>query len=136
MRRPEDKVETYDISSSSSYEAGDEIASVESLQIDFITIRDATDNFSDAFKLGKGGFGTVYKGKLSNGREIAVKRLSKVSRQGDLQFKNEVMLVGDERLLIYEFVPNRSLDHYIFGTIAFLLFLILYIVIKMIAFGF
>ncbi|KAL4628558.1 hypothetical protein ACB092_05G247900 [Castanea dentata] len=131
VRRPKDKVETYDISSSSSYEAGDEIASVESLQIDFSTIRDATDNFSDAFKLGKGGFGTVYKGKLSNGREIAVKRLSKMSRQGDLQFKNEVMLVaklqhrnlvrllgfcleGDERLLIYEFVPNRSLDRYIF----------------------
>ncbi|XP_059436933.1 cysteine-rich receptor-like protein kinase 44 [Corylus avellana] len=111
--------------------AVDEITSVESLQFNFGTIRAATDNFSDANKLGKGGFGVVYRGRLSNGQEIAVKRLSKNSGQGDIEFKNEVLLVaklqhrnlvklfgfcmeGNERLLIYEFVPNTSLDHYIF----------------------
>ncbi|KAK4594990.1 hypothetical protein RGQ29_018645 [Quercus rubra] len=104
---------------------------VKSLQFDFGNIIIATNNFSEANKLGKGGFGAVYKGKLSNGQEIAVKRLSMNSRQGDLEFKNEVDLVaklqhrnlirllrfclkGNEKLLIYEFVPNISLDHFIY----------------------
>ncbi|PNX79223.1 cysteine-rich receptor-like protein kinase 10-like protein [Trifolium pratense] len=47
------------------------------------TILKSTNNFSDEYKLGKGGFGTVYKGVLADGREIAVKRLSKTSVQGD-----------------------------------------------------
>ncbi|XP_057463252.1 cysteine-rich receptor-like protein kinase 44 isoform X3 [Actinidia eriantha] len=115
-------------------EDGVEISSVESLQYDFETICIATDDFSDSNKLGQGGFGAVYKGMLSTGREIAVKRLDKGSGQGDLEFKNEVMLVaklqhrnlvrllgfcieGTERLLIYEFVPNASLDHFIFDPI-------------------
>nr|XP_023894964.1 cysteine-rich receptor-like protein kinase 10 isoform X2 [Quercus suber] len=112
----------------------DEIRSVESLQLGFGTIKVATDDFSDANKLGQGGFGVVYKGKLSDGQVIAVKRLSKNSSQGDLEFKNEVLLVaklqhrnlvrllgfcleGIERLLIYEFVPNGSLDNFIFDPI-------------------
>ncbi|GKV41743.1 hypothetical protein SLEP1_g49239 [Rubroshorea leprosula] len=112
----------------------DEIQSVESLQFDFNIIRDATNNFSDENKLGQGGFGAVYKGRLANGQEIAVKRLSISSGQGDLEFKNEVQLVaklqhrnlvklhgfcleGKERLLIYEFVPNSSLDHFLFDPI-------------------
>ncbi|KAB1202744.1 Cysteine-rich receptor-like protein kinase 10, partial [Morella rubra] len=98
---------------------------------DFGTIRVATDNFSEANKLGQGGFGAVYKGKLTDGQTIAVKRLSTGSGQGDLEFKNEVVLVAKlqhrnlvrllgfclertERLLIYEFVPNASLDHFLF----------------------
>ncbi|KAK6264884.1 hypothetical protein SCA6_020318 [Theobroma cacao] len=114
-------------------ETVDEIIRVESLQFDFATIRIATDNFSDANKLGQGGFGAVYKGLLSDGQEVAVKRLSTDSGQGEVEFKNEVLLVaklqhrnlvrllgfcleGRERLLIYEFVPNTSLDHFIFGT--------------------
>ncbi|KAM3747195.1 hypothetical protein ACB098_05G017800 [Castanea mollissima] len=117
--------------SKDNFEIAEEIQSVESLQYDLSTIRAATNNFSDANKLGKGGFGIVYKGNLLNGQEIAVKRLSINSQQGDFEFKNEVLLVaklqhrnlvrllgfcleGKERLLIYEFVPNRSLDYNIF----------------------
>ncbi|XVE87862.1 hypothetical protein DITRI_Ditri19aG0022400 [Diplodiscus trichospermus] len=109
----------------------EEIISAESLQFDFGTIRAATNNFSDENKLGQGGFGAVYKGKLSFGEDIAVKRLSRESGQGDLEFKNEVLLVAKlqhrnlvrllgfslertERLLVYEFVPNASLDRFIF----------------------
>ncbi|CAJ2654954.1 unnamed protein product [Trifolium pratense] len=97
---------------------------------DFESILIATDNFSDANKLGKGGFGPVYKGKLG-GQEIAVKRLSSVSSQGLQEFKNEVVLIaklqhrnlvklrgycikGQEKILIYEYLPNKSLDLLIF----------------------
>ncbi|KAL7149920.1 hypothetical protein ABFS83_05G073600 [Erythranthe nasuta] len=109
----------------------DDMSTAESLQYDLGRIRVATDDFSDANKLGEGGFGIVYKGKLQNGQEIAVKRLSRNSGQGDLEFKNEVLLVaklqhinlvrllgfsieGTERLLVYEFVRNASLDLSIF----------------------
>ncbi|KAK1556897.1 hypothetical protein Q3G72_014111 [Acer saccharum] len=111
----------------------DEIES-ESLQFDFSTIKAATNDFPDNNKLGQGGFGAVYKGRLSNGQDVAVKRLSTNSGQGDVEFKNEVLLVAKlqhrnlvrllgfclerkERLLIYEFVPNSSLDNFIFDPI-------------------
>ncbi|KAF8030104.1 hypothetical protein BT93_E2512 [Corymbia citriodora subsp. variegata] len=111
-----------------------EINTAESLQFDLGTIRTATDNFSDSRKLGQGGFGAVYKGQLLNGQEIAVKRLSQNSNQGEVEFKNEVMLLarlqhrnlvkllgfcleGVEQLLIYEFVPNSSLDQFIFDPL-------------------
>lgn len=98
---------------------------------DLNSIAAATDNFSDANKLGQGGFGSVYKGLLSNGLEIAVKRLSKYSGQGIEEFKNEVVLIsklqhrnlvrilgcciqGQEKMLIYEYLPNKSLDSLIF----------------------
>ncbi|KAD6795532.1 hypothetical protein E3N88_06428 [Mikania micrantha] len=107
---------------------------VESLQYSFSTIKVATDDFSQENKLGVGGFGSVYKGKLEDGREVAVKRLAEDSGQGDLEFKNEVLLVaklqhrnlvrllgfsieGSERLLIYEYMPNASLDKFIFDPI-------------------
>ncbi|KAL8093540.1 hypothetical protein AgCh_035424 [Apium graveolens] len=97
----------------------------------FMQIANATDNFSNINQLGKGGFGTVYKGILEEGQEIGVKRLSKDSGQGvdefmnevsciaKLQHKNLVRLLGccieqGERLLIYEYLPNKSLDVYIF----------------------
>ncbi|KAL5865053.1 hypothetical protein ACOSQ3_002567 [Xanthoceras sorbifolium] len=98
---------------------------------DFESILAATENFSEANKLGKGGFGPVYKGKFPGGQEIAVKRLSRVSGQGMEEFKNEVVLIarlqhrnlvrllgycieGDEKILLYEFMPNKSLDSFIF----------------------
>ncbi|KAH6812846.1 hypothetical protein C2S51_021864 [Perilla frutescens var. frutescens] len=113
------------------YDDDGRISTVESIQYDFDKIRSATNYFSDANELGQGGFGTVYKGKLENGRKIAVKRLSRDLGQGDLEFKNEVLFVarlqhrnlvrllgfsikGPERLLVYEFVQNGSLDQFIF----------------------
>ncbi|KAG6394044.1 hypothetical protein SASPL_144621 [Salvia splendens] len=112
----------------------DENSTVDPLQYPFSTIKAATNDFSDHNKLGQGGFGTVYKGKLPNGQEIAVKRLSRDSGQGDIEFKNEVLLLaklqhrnlvrllgfaleGMEKLLIYEFVQNASLDNFIFDSI-------------------
>ncbi|KAI7741942.1 hypothetical protein M8C21_024019, partial [Ambrosia artemisiifolia] len=66
-----------------------DIGTSESLQYDFSTMKAATNDFSQENKLGVGGFGAVYRGKLEDGREVAVKRLSKDSGQGDLEFKNE-----------------------------------------------
>ncbi|EXB28513.1 Receptor-like serine/threonine-protein kinase SD1-8 [Morus notabilis] len=98
---------------------------------DLAAIVAATNNFSAANIIGSGGFGPVYKGKLSTGQDLAVKRLSKNSGQGFTEFKNEVELIvklqhrnlvallgcciqKEERILIYEYMPNKSLDHYIF----------------------
>ncbi|KAH1140057.1 hypothetical protein GLYMA_10G253800v4 [Glycine max] len=114
-------------------EDDDEIKIAESLQFNLDTIRVATEDFSESNKLGQGGFGAVYWGKLSNGQMIAVKRLSRDSGQGDTEFKNEVLLVaklqhrnlvrllgfcleGRERLLVYEYVHNKSLDYFIFDS--------------------
>ncbi|CAB79275.1 serine /threonine kinase-like protein [Arabidopsis thaliana] len=100
-------------------------------QLDFKTIEVATENFAKTNKLGQGGFGEVYKGTLVNGTEVAVKRLSKTSEQGAQEFKNEVVLVAklqhrnlvkllgyclepEEKILVYEFVPNKSLDYFLF----------------------
>ncbi|XP_030929148.1 G-type lectin S-receptor-like serine/threonine-protein kinase At4g03230 isoform X1 [Quercus lobata] len=66
---------------------------------DLESIRDATNNFSDENKLGQGGYGPVYEGKLPSGQEIAVKRLSFVSGQGLQEFKNEVVLLQHRNLV-------------------------------------
>ncbi|KAK6932429.1 Serine-threonine/tyrosine-protein kinase, catalytic domain, partial [Dillenia turbinata] len=101
--------------------------------LDLRTISTATKNFSSDNKLGQGGFGFVYRGQLVNGQEIAVKRLSKDSGQGIEQLKNEVTLIaklqhknlvkllgccieGEEKMLIYEYLPNKSLDTFLFGS--------------------
>ncbi|XP_047313044.1 cysteine-rich receptor-like protein kinase 10 [Impatiens glandulifera] len=105
----------------------------DTLQCDFETIKAATNDFAEENKLGQGGFGSVYKGKFANGEEIAVKRLSRDKGQGDIEFKNEVMLVAklqhrnlvrmlgfameaSERLLVYELLENSSLNHFLFET--------------------
>ncbi|KAG5234798.1 receptor protein [Salix suchowensis] len=112
----------------------DENGSKRCWEIKFATIELATNNFSDDNKLGQGGFGAVYKGILADGQAIAVKRLSSNSGQGDVEFKNEVRLLaklehrnlvrllgfcleGTEKLLVYEFVPNSSLDQFIHDPI-------------------
>ncbi|XP_030471272.2 G-type lectin S-receptor-like serine/threonine-protein kinase SD1-1 isoform X1 [Syzygium oleosum] len=100
---------------------------------DFATVAVATNHFSQTNKLGAGGFGSVCKGSLSTGQEVAVKRLSKFSGQGPDEFMNEVVLIarlqhrnlvglvgccieGEERMLIYEYMPNKSLDYFIFDN--------------------
>ncbi|KAI9395764.1 hypothetical protein POPTR_004G025650v4 [Populus trichocarpa] len=112
-------------------DVGDEITTEESLQFDLSTIEAATNNFSADNKLGEGGFGEVYRGTLPNGQQIAVKRLPRNSGQGAAEFKNEVVLVaklqhrnlarvqgfcleGEENIIVYEFVCNKSLDYFLF----------------------
>ncbi|KAK6142301.1 hypothetical protein DH2020_022649 [Rehmannia glutinosa] len=98
---------------------------------DLATIATATNNFSRENKIGEGGFGPVYKGNLSAEEVIAVKRMSRTSAQGPEEFKNEVILIaklqhrnlvrilgcciqGEEKMLIYEYMQNKSLDYFIF----------------------
>ncbi|KAG8078162.1 hypothetical protein GUJ93_ZPchr0007g4910 [Zizania palustris] len=99
--------------------------------LDLKAVFAATDDFAVSNKIGEGGFGPVYMGKLEDGQEVAVKRLSKRSVQGVVEFKNEVKLIAklqhrnlvrllgcciddDERMLVYEYMPNQSLDTFIF----------------------
>ncbi|CAL5408457.1 unnamed protein product [Camellia sinensis] len=110
---------------------GQFVSSQELPFMELATIMAATDNFSDSNKLGQGGFGTVYKGVLSDGKEIAVKRLWRKSWQGLEEFMNAVIVIaklqhrnlvrllgcgiqGEEKLLIYEYMPNKSLDLFLF----------------------
>ncbi|CAD6223604.1 unnamed protein product [Miscanthus lutarioriparius] len=104
-------------------------------QYDYSHIKEATNNFSVDNKLGEGGFGPVYKGKLRSGIKIAVKKLEACSLQGLLEFQNEIQLIaklqhknlvkllgcctrGDqEKLLIYEYMENKSLDYFIFDNV-------------------
>ncbi|KXG19247.1 cysteine-rich receptor-like protein kinase 10 [Sorghum bicolor] len=98
---------------------------------DFHQILEATGNFSEENKLGEGGFGPVYKGQFPEGVEVAVKRLASHSGQGFIEFKNEVQLIAklqhtnlvrllgcclqeEEKILVYEYLPNKSLDFFIF----------------------
>ncbi|KAL5547628.1 hypothetical protein UlMin_002859 [Ulmus minor] len=115
--------------------AGDFNSNVPNLQLfSLAEIKAATEGFSIKLKLGEGGYGPVYKGLLPNGQEIAVKKLSKSSTQGFEEFKNEVVLTAklqhvnlvkvlgfciesDEQMLIYEYMPNKSLDLYLFDPL-------------------
>ncbi|KAL8467901.1 hypothetical protein ACS0TY_031229 [Phlomoides rotata] len=99
----------------------------------FETIANATEQFHENNLLGRGGFGPVYKGNLANGEEIAVKRLSVASRQGTHEFMNEVIVISklqhrnlvrllgccvekEEKMLIYEYMPNKSLEMCLFDS--------------------
>ncbi|KAF0932731.1 hypothetical protein E2562_012075 [Oryza meyeriana var. granulata] len=93
----------------------------------------ATNGFSSDNVIGQGGFGCVYKGKLQDGTEVAIKKLKTESKQGDREFRAEVEIItrvhhrnlvslvgycifGNERLLVYEFVPNKTLDTHLHGN--------------------
>ncbi|KAK7324507.1 hypothetical protein VNO77_28110 [Canavalia gladiata] len=96
-------------------------------------IKEATNNFDISNKIGQGGFGSVYKGTLSNGTKIAVKQLSSKSKQGNREFVNEIGMIspmqhpfliklygccveGDQLFLVYEYMENNSLAHALFGS--------------------
>lgn len=99
-------------------------------------LKEATNNFEHASILGEGGFGRVFKGVLSDGTQVAIKRLSTGGQQGDKEFlvevemlsrlhhRNLVKLVGyysnrdnSENLLCYELVPNGSLEAWLHGKL-------------------
>uniref|UniRef100_A0A6N2M3M9 Protein kinase domain-containing protein n=1 Tax=Salix viminalis TaxID=40686 RepID=A0A6N2M3M9_SALVM len=111
----------------------EDIAAQERKQFSFDALVSATKDFHPTHKLGEGGFGPVYRGKLSDGREIAVKKLSHSSNQGKKEFMNEAKLLsrvqhrnvvnllgycahGVEKLLVYEYVANESLDKLLFKS--------------------
>ncbi|KAL5839237.1 hypothetical protein ACOSQ4_011845 [Xanthoceras sorbifolium] len=99
----------------------------------FRQLKAATNNFNSANKLGEGGFGSVYKGQLSDGTVIAVKQLSSKSRQGNREFVNEIGMIsglqhpnlvklfgccveGNQLLLVYEYMENNCLAHALFES--------------------
>ncbi|KAK9052209.1 hypothetical protein SSX86_028837 [Deinandra increscens subsp. villosa] len=108
------------------------ITSHEQKVFSFETLASATRNFHPDTKLGQGGFGPVFKGNLVSGEEIAVKKLAHTSNQGKREFVNEAKLlarvqhrnvvsllgycVSPEKLLVYEYVPNESLDKLLFKS--------------------
>lgn len=93
----------------------------------------ATDNFSETNLLGQGGFGYVHKGVIHDGRDVAIKQLKVGSGQGEREFQAEVGIIsrvhhnhlvslfghcisGSRRLLVYEYVPNQTLEFHLHGT--------------------
>ncbi|KAL6127805.1 hypothetical protein ACLB2K_071166 [Fragaria x ananassa] len=95
----------------------------------------ATNNFHHDNKIGEGGFGSVYWGRTSKGVEIAVKRLKTMSPKAEMEFAVEVEILGrvrhrnllglrgfyaggDERLIVYDFMPNHSLITHLHGQLA------------------
>ncbi|MBA0747957.1 hypothetical protein Gogos_004817 [Gossypium gossypioides] len=100
--------------------------------LDFGELATATNNFHPTNMLGKGGFRLAYKGKLQGKQEIAAKRLSRASGQGLEEFRTEAIFTsrlqhrklvrllgccvdGEEKMLIYEYMRNKSLDVFLFG---------------------
>ncbi|XP_021292305.1 cysteine-rich receptor-like protein kinase 10 [Herrania umbratica] len=119
-------------SGSAGEDDADDGPDADGLFFELSALQIATNFFSELNLLGHGGFGPVYKGLMPNGQEVAVKKLSLDSRQGLKQFTNEVKLLlktqhknlvillgccaeGPEKMLVYEYLPNKSLDYFLFG---------------------
>ncbi|KAJ8773624.1 hypothetical protein K2173_005870 [Erythroxylum novogranatense] len=105
-----------------------------SMVISIQVLRNVTNNFSEQNILGRGGFGTVYKGELHDGTQIAVKRmeLGVVGEKGLAEFKSEITVLtkvrhrhlvallgycldGNEKLLVYEYMPQGTLSSHLFN---------------------
>ncbi|MFS8028374.1 putative protein kinase RLK-Pelle-WAK-LRK10L-1 family [Helianthus anomalus] len=104
----------------------------------YLELKDATKNFSPSHRLGAGGFGAVYYGKLQDMRQVAVKRLYVENRKGTQQFMNEVQILSHlqhpnlvvlygctsrtsrELLLVYEYIPNGTITDHLHGKQAIL----------------
>ncbi|KAL4364188.1 hypothetical protein GQ457_04G010200 [Hibiscus cannabinus] len=108
-------------------EAGNMVISIQ-------VLKNVTNNFSEENVLGRGGFGTVYKGELHDGTKIAVKRMESgvVTKKGLTEFKSEITVLtkvrhrhlvallgycleGNERLLVYEYMPQGTLSRHLFN---------------------
>ncbi|KAL2632637.1 hypothetical protein R1flu_004116 [Riccia fluitans] len=105
---------------------------------DYAEMKTVTKNFSNANHIGSGGFGSVYKGVMPDGTIVAVKKLKNASSEGDSEFVNEVEVInrvrhrnlvrlrgccvgadeGQQRLLVYDFLPGGSLNDHLFGSSA------------------
>ncbi|GJM98837.1 hypothetical protein PR202_ga15881 [Eleusine coracana subsp. coracana] len=110
------------------------IAARENRAFRYEALEAATRGFAEKNRLGRGGFGPVYRGRLEDGREVAVKLLGAGSRQGAKEFRNEATLLSrlqhrnvvnlfgyctrgaDDKLLVYEYVSNESLDKILFSS--------------------
>ncbi|WCJ33660.1 transmembrane kinase 1 [Euphorbia peplus] len=105
-----------------------------SMVISIQVLRNVTNNFSEENILGRGGFGTVYKGELHDGTKIAVKRMESgvLTEKGETEFKSEIAVLnkvrhrhlvsllgycfdGNERLLVYEYMPQGTLSRFLFN---------------------
>ncbi|XP_076934211.1 cold-responsive protein kinase 1-like [Bidens hawaiensis] len=111
----------------------DELSEVQNLKLySYKDLRNATDDFSPANKIGEGGFGPVYKGRLKDGKVAAIKVLSAESQQGAREFLTEIKVIcdiehenlaklcgccveGNHRILVYDYVENNSLAQTLLG---------------------
>lgn len=111
-----------------------QVVRTENMVISIQVLRNVTNNFSEENILGSGGFGTVYKGELHDGTKIAVKRMESgvISEKGLAEFMSEIAVLtkvrhrhlvallgycldGNERLLVYEYMPRGTLSSHLFS---------------------